>query len=116
MKRVTCATRAPLLVQLDVCFCACSSLFSSQTRVVGLLCRVGCAESVNADLRLRVASAFIAVVARPWGPLEVRFCSLGRAILRELRHDIFSFSRFAFDTKRQSINSQFHASASHTSM
>lgn len=56
-------------------------LCSSQTRVVGLLCRVGCAESVSADVRLRVASTFVAVVARPWGPLEVCFRGFSRTQL-----------------------------------
>lgn len=45
--------------------------FLLQTRVVGVLCRVGCAMSVDDHLRLKVASALIGVVARPWGPLEV---------------------------------------------
>ena len=44
---------------------------SLQTRVVGVLCRVGCSLSVDAQLRLRVAGALINVVARPWGALEV---------------------------------------------
>ncbi|CAN0023315.1 unnamed protein product, partial [Scytosiphon promiscuus] len=43
-----------------------------QTRVVGLLCRAGCGGSVDSKVRLRVASALIAVVARPWGALEAR--------------------------------------------
>ncbi|CAM9203456.1 unnamed protein product, partial [Hapterophycus canaliculatus] len=43
-----------------------------QTRAIGLLCRAGCAGSVDATVRLRVASALIAVVARPWGALEAR--------------------------------------------
>lgn len=40
--------------------------------MVGVLCRVGCTESVKAEVRLKVASALVTVVARPWGPLEVR--------------------------------------------
>lgn len=39
--------------------------------MVGVICRVGCAESVDAELRLRVAGALISVIARPWGILEV---------------------------------------------
>ncbi|CAM9152661.1 unnamed protein product, partial [Ectocarpus sp. 13 AM-2016] len=45
---------------------------SVQTRVTGVLCRIGCATSVDGPVRLRVASALIAVVARPRGPLEAR--------------------------------------------
>ncbi|CBN79756.1 conserved unknown protein [Ectocarpus siliculosus] len=45
---------------------------SVQTRVTGVLCRIGCAASVDGPVRLRVASALIAVVARPRGPLEAR--------------------------------------------
>lgn len=57
-----------------------------------MLCRVGCAEVVSAEVRLRVASAFIAVVARPWGPLEVYpAASTQRAVFRVLRQRLFSF-------------------------
>lgn len=47
------------------------AFFCAQTRVTGVLCRIGCAASVDGPVRLRVAGALIAVVARPRGPLEV---------------------------------------------
>ena len=77
-------------------FHAWASLLSSQTRVVGLLCRVGCAESVSADVRLRVASAFIAVVARPWGPLEVCLRSFLQSLFVQLLRIVLLVSPLAF--------------------
>lgn len=50
---------------------ALAVLVCLQTRAVGVVCRVGCVESVDAELRLRVAGALISVIARPWGVLEV---------------------------------------------
>lgn len=56
---------------LPLLFFAFGGALFLQTRAVGVICRVGCAESVDAELQLRVAGALIIVVARPWGVLEV---------------------------------------------